>query len=239
MVVSLAELSQESFEKSNKNVILLPVGSVEPHGTHLPLGTDTIIAEALANAVSTRTGWPVLPTIQYGFIYGLRDFPGSVSIQEDLLQSLILGIGKELKRYKFKMLAVVNCHIPNSAAVTHALFKALTKDDIPGVNLTFPGYEEAYSKYCKSKLWRPGIFHADELETSIMLYLRPDLVRMENAKKNYPKPPETFGFYPHSWKEFSDISVIGDPTLASKKKGELLFNFFVEKIIALLSNRAR
>jgi creatinine amidohydrolase len=234
MVIRIGELSQESFSQVKKDVVLLPIGSLEAHGAHLPLCTDAIIAEALAGAVSDKTGWPVMPVMQYGFVYGLREFPGSIVLPEELLQAMIIDIAKEVKRYGFRFLAIINCHIPNSAPITDALFKALTQEQKPGFNFTFPGYEEAYSKYCESKLWRPGIFHAEELETSIMLYLREDLVNLEKAKRNYPTAPITFGYYPHSWKEFSEFSVIGDPTLANKKKGELLFNFFVQRIIDVL-----
>ncbi|MEM3684070.1 MAG: creatininase family protein [Conexivisphaerales archaeon] len=236
MVLFVDEMNQGSFEKLDKRVFLLPVGSVEPHGEHLPLGTDTIIAEALAKAVSDRKGWPVLPAIQYGFIYGLRDHPGSISIPEELLQDVIISLARQLKSYGASCIAIINCHIPNSPPINQALFKLLVREQIRGINLTFPGYEEAYSKFCESKLWMPGIFHAEELETSLMLFVNKSLVKMEKAVRNYPLPPKTFGFYPHSWKSFSNLSIVGDPTLATEEKGAKLFEFFVTKIIDLISD---
>lgn len=234
MVSSICEITEEEFDRTTKEAILLPIGSIEPHGKHLPLGTDIILAQAIANGVSDRTGWPTLPVMSYGFIYGLREFPGAISVPEEILRLLILNLGAEVKRSNFKILAIINCHNPNNPSISQASFKLLSRLQLKTLNLTFPGLEEAYHKYCESELWKPGIFHADELETSMMLYLRPDLVKLSLAERNYPKPPTTFGFHPHSWSDFSKISVIGDPTKASEEKGRLLFRFFVNRIIELV-----
>ncbi|MEM3798434.1 MAG: creatininase family protein [Candidatus Bathyarchaeia archaeon] len=233
MKLDISKVTQSEFKTLKKEVLLLPLGAVEAHYNHLPLGTDTIIAQSLAEEVSRRTGWPSLPAFQFGYIYGLRNFDGSISVSDELLRSFIAEMVNEAGKNNFKVLAVINCHIPNAPIINEALLRVSGKSKAKGVNLTFPGYNEAYYKFCESKMWTIGIFHADELETSLMLYLRPELVDLGKAVRNYPAAPKTFGYIPLSWAEFTSISVAGDPTLATKKKGRLIFEFFVKRIIEI------
>ncbi|MEM4092854.1 MAG: creatininase family protein [Conexivisphaerales archaeon] len=235
MKLDISRVTQSKFSSLKKDVLLLPVGSLEAHYNHLPLGTDTIIAQSFAEEVSKRTGWPFLPAFQYGYIYGLRNFNGSITISDELLRLFIVEIVKEAGKNNFKLLALINGHIPNAPVINQALLRATEETKIKGVNLTFPDYNEAYNKFCESKMWMPGIFHADELETSLMLYLQPRLVDIKKAVKNYPAVPKTFGYMSLSWDEFTSISIAGDPTLATKDKGKKIFNFFVEKIIEIIS----
>jgi hypothetical protein len=95
---------------------------------------------------------------------------------------------------------------------------------------------EVYKKFCESKQWYSGMFHAEEIETSLILYLRPELVKMEKAKASYPERPRDFGLRYIPWEEFNKVGIIGDPTKSSADKGKMIFEFFLKQIVDLINN---
>lgn len=223
---------QDLAKKSKK--ALLPIGAQEAHGYHLPLNTDSIIAYALAEAASKKTNALLLPLLPYGHVRGLKNFPGSITLSENTLKKIILEISDSLQKDGIEKLYVINGNIPNVEAIELASEEMHSKIKI--FNLTFPNASEVYKKFCESKQWHPGMFHAEEIETSLILYLRPELVHMEKAKTNYPKKPKDFGLRYIPWEEFNPIGIIGDPTKASAEKGKIIFEFFLKQIVDIINN---
>jgi creatinine amidohydrolase len=114
-------------------VAILPVGSVEAHGPHLPLTTDSIIAEAIAREVGKRLDAFVLPVFHYGTLWSLKDFPGSTWIERDTLTRAIYEIGAVLATHGFKMFVVINAHIGNTDSIKEGLRKLIK--DYPQLNV--------------------------------------------------------------------------------------------------------
>lgn len=230
----MTSVTMDVFESHvrDRQTVLLPVGAVEAHGNHLPIDTDIIIATSLVEEVSSRTGIIALPPLSYGYLKGLRDFPGSISVRPDTFRALLADIAFSLAEKGVSKLGVVNCHIPNSPLIDE--ISHMMKDKIAVLNLTFPGLEHVLKNICTSRQWHPGIFHAEEIETSLMLWLRPNLVDMSKARPSYPQKPPDFDVRYVSWKDFTDNGVVGDPTQATKEKGEKIFNYFVDQIVALI-----
>jgi creatinine amidohydrolase len=212
---------------------ILPIGAQEAHGNHLPLNTDNIIAFELARKASQLTGAILLPLLPYGHIRGLRNFPGSVSLRENLLKEVILDIANSIYKDGIDRLYVINGHIPNSHAIDAASEEIAPKVKI--FNLTYPNSSEIYKKFCDSNQWHPGIFHAEEIETSLILYLKPKLVKIDKAITNYPNKPLDFGFRYIPWEEFNIHGIIGDPTKASARKGKLIFKFLLDYIVDFIN----
>jgi creatinine amidohydrolase len=218
---------------TGRRAALLPVGAVEAHGHHLSIETDDVIAEALVREVSSRTGILALPAVSYGYLKGLRDFQGSVSLSQDTFRMVLSDIAVALAEKGFSKLGVVNCHIPNSPLIDEV--SHLVKSRIRMLNLSFLDVGYVLNNICTSKQWHPGIYHAEEIETSLMLHLRPELVDMSKAKPSYPAKPKDFGIRYMHWSDFTPDGVVGDPTQATKEKGEKIFDYFVSQIIDLMS----
>lgn len=226
------DIYENSVKKSKK--ALLPVGAQEAHGYHLPLSTDSIIAYALAKAASKRSNALLLPLLPYGHVRGLKNFRGSISLSENTLKQIILEISDGLQKDGIEKLYVINGNIPNVQAIDWASEE--TRSNVKIFNLTFPGASEVYKKFCESKQWYSGMFHAEEIETSLILYLRPELVKMEKAKASYPERPRDFGLRYIPWEEFNKVGIIGDPTKSSADKGKMIFEFFLKQIVDLINN---
>ncbi|HKM51471.1 MAG TPA: creatininase family protein [Candidatus Bathyarchaeia archaeon] len=227
-------LKMDDFASSSaaEKAVLMPVGAVEAHGHHLPVETDNIIAEALVSELAKRTNLPTLPLLAYGYVKGLRDYDGSVTLGADTFKMVLRDISVSLSESGFSRLCMVNCHIPNSPLIDEV--SLLVKDKIKLLNFSFFGIDHVLKNICTSKQWHPGIFHAEEIETSLMLYLRPELVDMDKAEPSYPQKPRNFGLLYTSWKEFTPEGVIGDPTQATSKKGENIFRYLVDEIVSVL-----
>jgi len=223
----------EYLKTSEVPTAILPVGSVEAHGPHLPLTVDSIIAEAIAREVGKRVGALVLPTLHYGQLWSLRNFPGSVWLESDTLSRVIYEIGASLKRHGFKLLVVINGHIGNAGALKEGLRRLM--DEGLHVMVFNPGLiREIAVKYIESKFWHKTYFHAEEIETSLMLYLRPESVRMERASADYPETPFDLDYTFIPWDKLTRRGVIGDPTKATKEKGKAIFEEAVRRITALV-----
>ncbi|KUO43208.1 MAG: hypothetical protein APU95_01790 [Hadesarchaea archaeon YNP_N21] len=225
---------EETLHKSD--LAILPLGAIEEHGPHLPLSTDLIIAEAIAKKVAEKTDAILLPSIPYGYVLSGRDYPGSISIEAGTLSSLIEDICKVLLKQGIKKIAIINQHVPN-APIIRILSKKLEEElGIKLMCITMPGFQEILNEICESKPWHTGIVHAEEIETSLMLAIKPDLVDMGKAVKEYPPVPEAFDSMPISWRKLSKSGSLGDPTIASAEKGRKILDLMVKKAIEIIKS---
>ena len=184
-------------------VVLVPVGSFEQHGPHLPFETDLIVAKSVAREVALRLGLKVGPSINVGVSIEHMDFAGTRTLSTEEFKKRISGVAEEYGDVVF-----INGHGGNN--------KYLRELSVKHVNLT--------------SLFKP-YDHAGEIETSLMLYLRPELVKEKEIRKHEFSWPKADG-----WKtiDYSKSGVLGDPTKASKEKGEEYFKALVEKTIQAL-----
>lgn len=234
-----ADLNQEQAAALRELDVtaLLPLGAVEVHGNHLPLGTDAYLAEALAKMVAERLGrqaCTVLPVLPYGQVWSLGKAPGSISISDDVLRGILEDIGTGLWQAGIKRLAVINAHLGNEAAVKAAARSLLGRCPIKVYSFTYPGAEEISRKVCTAPPPRKGYFHACEIETSYMLYACPDKVDMDKAVCRYPDFPADADCTPALWTDFMDTAVLGDATQATAQKGQAILEGVVERICRIL-----
>lgn len=212
---------------------LLPFGAVEEHGPHLPLGTDWYAADALADRIADSAGLLRLPTVPYGQVWSLAHFPGSLSISDQTLVAIVTELAGGLRRSGVRGLVLLSAHLGNAAALRTAT-RRLAEDGFPAIALTYPGLAEAAGKVRESAESHPGIMHADELETSVMLALHPDRVDMSRATAEYPDYPADFDVAAVRWDTVSETGVFGDATRATAEKGRLLVDHVVQTATALV-----
>lgn len=201
-------------------VAILPFGALEQHGPHLPLSTDTVMAGGLAGQLADELDAILLPPITFGEAWNNTGFPGTISLSPSTVRALAVDIGNSLAESGVRALIVVNGHFGNRAPLELAARDLLTQCGYPVLLLDYPGLEQAASEICDSKPAAPSFYHADEVETSIMLRLQPEVVQMDKAEAEYPEFPELWGSQPIRLDSFCRSGVFGDPRPATAEKGQ-------------------
>jgi creatinine amidohydrolase len=203
---------------------VMGVGALEQHGPHLPLATDTIIAADVARRLAEATDGLLLPPAPFGDAWNNEGFPGTISISPETVRAVIVDIGRGLKAAGVSGLIVVNGHFGNREPIGRASRELQQSHQFPVLYLDYPGLERLAAEICESEPAAPSFYHADEVETSMILALQPGAVRMELAKPEYPAFPPTYGSEPIMLHTFSATGVFGDPTAATAEKGERLLS---------------
>lgn len=214
-------------------VAILPMGALEQHGHHLPLGVDIYLAEGISRRLSERTGALLLPAVPFGYSWVWRDIPGTVSMQQHHVESIIKDVAHSVSRYGVKLLILVNGHDSNNTSMKYAARELADEIDMPVSYLFYPKMEQIRQAHCESSTW-DGMIHACEFETSLMLAIKPELVDMDKAVKEYPEQPNLYGKSTISLGDLSDSGVYGDATLATKEKGEQMLEEFLDEMENLI-----
>jgi creatinine amidohydrolase len=168
-----------------KDVILIPVGSVEQHGLHAPLGTDSFVAIHLTEDASAEADVISAPPLWLGWTPAHMVLPGTISIEPSVLEALLFQEIRSLSAHGFKNFIVVNGHrIANLPWMQIAAQKAQSE-----LNVRVVIFDPAYmSKEIATELgFGPG--HGEEGETSQMLYIRPELIDLRKAVDSADQPP--------------------------------------------------
>ncbi len=162
-------------------VALLPVGAIEQHGPHLPLGTDTFLAEALSRAVMQRVPHDllVLPTLSIGHSLEHVDYAGTLTIAVEPLLSCWLEVGRSVARAGIRKLLILNAHGGNVPLVQLAALRLRQELGLLVARGNYFAFGQPPGLFDQDEL-RHGL-HGGELETSLMLHLHPALVRRERA----------------------------------------------------------
>ncbi|MBW2412047.1 MAG: creatininase family protein [Deltaproteobacteria bacterium] len=233
--------AQKRFEQVD--IALLPVGSIEQHGPHLPLDTDAFDANHLALRIAEACSQPkplVLPGISYGVAYHHEDFKGTVSISNDTLSRLVYDIGISISRSGIKKLVIINGHGGNSPALNYAA-QMINRDAHIFVCVD-TGETSDVDVY--SLVETPNDVHAGEIETSAALAVRPHLVNMDLARREVPEFSSRYLDFTSkrgvSWyaytRRISQSGVMGDPTKASIEKGNKIWEMMITHLVALIED---
>ncbi|MCS7131925.1 MAG: creatininase family protein [Hadesarchaea archaeon] len=215
-----------------KSDVIIPVGSTEEHGYHLPLSTDTIIAYELAKAVGERLGILVMPPIPYGICRHTTPYPGTTGVSFDSLRNFVGDVLSDLWAKGFKAFYLITGHAGSAHKV--ALREAGRTLAVKGAEVyVIDPYEMGILDLLEENKLPQFPGHADEVETSLMLYQRPELVDEKKIVDELPKL-ERFRLV----EERPTVSgVFGRPTLASKEKGEKIFNGMVDGVVKIIRSR--
>ena len=209
---------------------ILPLGATEQHGPHLPQNTDTILAEALACRVAERSAGLVLPPLPIGYSWVWRDYPGSLTFSFDTFRAVIKDIARSLERNGCRAMLLMTAHGANPQPLKYTARELTDEMEMKILRVFYPNLSQLIAD-AESAMWAPMNFHADEFETSLMLYLRPDLVRMDRAVKEYPPRSMDYEMSSLPMGALSESGVFGDATVATAEKGERWFNACVESIV--------
>jgi creatinine amidohydrolase len=216
-------------------VALLPVGATEQHGPHLATGTDTLLADHVANAAAEQTGDVVLPALPYGCSLGHTDrWPGTLSLHPATMIGVVVELGRWAHASGFRKLVIVNGHATNGPPCQSAILQLRHElpDLRPGFVSLFDLTPEIGARYTEDA---PD-FHANEAETSMLLHLAESQVRADRA---IDEPDRTVGrVLSYAMPVVTSSGVVGKPSTASAERGAALVEQLVEALVDLL-RRAR
>ncbi len=215
-------------------VVLMAVGHTEQHGYHLPLSTDTLIIDAIARGVEEALPDVILrvPTLPYGVSMHRAQFPGTLSVNGHAWENFVLEAIERFVERGYDKFYLINGHGGNHSFLVNAVKYA--GDCWPHIfcatsflYLTASGYKEL--QRLRESVFPGGIGHACELETSLILHLRPDLVHMERAvdETNFISTPEYYMDWIEGgalianppWTDDTLTGAYGQPSVASADKG--------------------
>jgi creatinine amidohydrolase len=229
--ILLEDLTWVEAEKvlTEKTIIVIPLGAAaKEHGPHLKLKNDWLIAEYLKQRVLERSDVVIAPTINYNFYPAFLEYPGSTSLRLETARDLIIDVCKSLARYGPRRFYVLNTGVSTLRALQPAA-ESLAKE---GLELRYTDILKITGPVEKAVGKQPGGTHADEIETSMMLYMAPATVDMKKAAKDYhPSSERGLTRDPKGKGVYSPTGIYGDATLATRAKGEQVTKALVGGIL--------
>jgi creatinine amidohydrolase len=240
----VGEMTWPEYKASvRRSVILLPVGSTEQHGPHLPLSVDQILPTKLAELVAEELGALVLPTIPYGYKSqpesgGGQSFPGTTSLDGNTLVHVVLDVLREVHRHGGRKFVLFNGHYENTMFLKEAadLFVRQAKDarvmcvawaDVIETNVV----EEVFAD-CGFPGW--DVEHAAVTETSLMMCFAPGLVRKDRIVDDQFREKPTYAMFPPDENKIPSTGVLYKATFASIEKGEKLVKHLVPRLTRII-----
>jgi creatinine amidohydrolase len=240
--IRVADLTWVEAERvlDTGTVVVIPLGAeAKEHGPQLRLENDFVLAEYYADRVLRASGVVVYPTVNYGFYPSFVEYPGSTTLRLETARDMIVDIIRTIARHGPKRFYVLNTGV----STIRALAPARDSLAASGIVMTFTDILNV-GKAAEDQIRKQeGGTHADELETSMMLYMHPELVDMSKAVKDYH--PGAGGLTRDSaaavrdGKVWSRSGVFGDATLATREKGRILVEAQVKDMLAEIETLRR
>jgi creatinine amidohydrolase len=231
----LQELTQKVIREQKYQLAILPIGSTEAHGMHVPYGSDAFHSAAIADRICERA-WEknahaaLLPTVPYGVQGNTLGFPMTINVRQATLDAIVMDIVHSLEFQGIHKLMIINGHGGND-------FKPLLRD-VYGKTKVFVclvDWWKVGSDKAK-ELFEKGGEHADEMETSVGMALFGDLVHLADAgdgstnRSRFEAIDRGWVSIARPWHLVTKDSTHGDPRKASKQKGEAYIEIVVERL---------
>jgi creatinine amidohydrolase len=226
------EMNREEFAAAMKRnpIIVLPIGSMEEHGAHLPLGSDTFEIDFIVERLSKKMDLLILPTINYGNCGSTYNFPGTISIGFETLKSLIIDILREIIRHKGRRVLVISGHAGSNHMVAMRQAAQTMVKGTPGLKIMVMSDYDLVPGYKGGSIpsWDG---HAGKAETSRMLNIRPDISK--RGKTATKAKYQEFMILPNPEIQFP-TGVSGDPRRASAELGRKIDEYVLRRLMALI-----
>lgn len=235
----LDEINYGAAGRLDYEVAVLPIGATEAHGLHLPYGTDTIQAEAVAERACERAAERgakvlLLPAMPYGVNENTLGFPWTMSLAPSTLFAFVSDIVSSAEEHGIQKFVLLNGHGGNE-------FKPLLRELFrhTSVHLFLLDWWMVASGI-HDEIFEQGGEHANEMETSLLMHLKPDLVDTGNMGRGRPRPSrltalnEGWVWIARPWHLLTEDSGVGDPAAASADKGERFLEAVADRVCSFL-----
>ena len=231
MILGQATMTEFKKHLKKTKTIIFPFGTVEEHGRHLPLNTDTLIANEILKRVVKKRKVFLAPPLYYGVCTTTRKHPGTITIAPETLRMLTSDIMKNAYEKGLRNFILVSGH---AGGIHMSALKEVTEtliEELKGIRIAvISPYEFLFSEL-SSLTDTPNDSHAGELETSLVLSLAPELVK-GTSKEEYPKLPKPF--LVRDKLKYWRGGVWGNPNKATKEKGDRAVRLIVKKIVEII-----
>lgn len=237
-----------------EKVVILPIGSVEQHGHHLPLDVDFKLASSVCVAAGERSPADILvmPPVNYGYCHHVMDFPGTINIEQSTFIRFLLDITRSVAYHGFKRIVLVNGHGSNHALVDQVMRQTNLQTDATCAMLSWWQLVADYwNREVRTSQMPGGCAHACELETSMYLHVDGEHVRTDHIRGSIPEFMSdvpggekwqwldlTMGMGPANINEwtssYSETGSIGQPEHATQEKGRLAFEHSVNQLVEMV-----
>ncbi|PWT72527.1 MAG: hypothetical protein C5B46_06700 [Proteobacteria bacterium] len=214
---------------SSNSVVVIPIGAAaKEHGPHLPLNNDWTIAEYLACRLLEAAPVVVAPTVNYHHYPAFAEYPGSVSLRLETARDLIIDICKSFMAFGPRRFYALNTGV----STLHALRPAAAALAACGALLHYTDIRAVGRARVQQLEEQDGGGHADEIETSLMLYIAPASVDMTKAVCDYEPGSGRLTRTPGGQGVYSATGIYGDATLASREKGRTIADAMTQGILS-------
>ncbi|MBP3089409.1 creatininase [Corynebacterium sp. sy017] len=236
-----AAATWEDIAAATDSIAIVPVGSCEQHGRHLPLSTDTIIAQHIAAGVEKLIDAVVFPEIHYGyrsnpFSGGGPLFPGTIDLSAMALISLATDILTEILADGFSKVLIINSHFENQFPLQEAMICAQQQAG-RDVKIMQTNWWDPLPEHILNQLFDQGTFpgwaleHGALTETSLMLHIAPDVVRQQNYPQEVSFSPPTYLRVPSQKTDIPSHGALASAAGASAAKGKIIAQAAIAGIV--------
>ncbi len=224
-------------------IVLLPIGSTEAHGPHLPLGTDAVLSDELAlrAAVALESAGrevAIAPTLSYAITEYASEFAGTVSLSPATAVSLVADVCASLHAQGFARVCLVNSHL-EPAHVESLKAACACAEQRTGHKVAFPDQLDRRWARTLTEEYKRGACHAGSYETSLVLAARPELVRDEVRAGLSPLPIDLAKAMKSGVKTFKEAGAerayFGDPAAASVAEGNAIYALLVTMVVTTVA----
>jgi creatinine amidohydrolase len=253
--VVMSELTWVEYQRrltAEDAIVILPVGALEQHGPHLPLGCDAVLATEMARRAAGRVGAVVAPALSYGYKSqpksgGGNHFCGTTSLDGHSLSMTVRDIVKEFARHDAKKIALIDGHYENGMFLTEGIDLALRDlhyngtRDVKVVRMLYCEHikQETLDRIFPQGYPGPALEHAATLETSMMLYLFPELVHLDKVPSDSLPQFPPYDVYPTNVDWVPASGVLSPASAATAEFGKLLVDEFVDLVTNVLQREFR
>lgn len=246
--IYMKDMTWAEFNKRKSDIVILPVGSTEQHSYHLPLSTDAVIADGISAELAKKINGIVMPPLVYGYKSkpmsgGGPLFPGTIDLNGSTLTALVSDILEELCLDGIKHIFINNAHFENEAFILEAV--DIISRKYPEVTIIESNWWDVLSQDIIDRVFEdvpfPGwaLEHAAVTETSLIMYLAPNLVNTDKIPEKIDFTPVAYHKYPIIKGMVPDSGALASAKGSSAEKGKLIVDSAVEEFIKIIEKHMK
>ena len=233
--IKLMSSSEFAERKKTCDTVIIPVGATEVYGPHMPMGSDIIVAQDIAELVAAKTNAMIGPSLEVGESYSLTKYPGTMYLRPTTWMAVIEDFMTSLLHLGFQNFMFINGHAGNVPMVGQICRPLERELGIKTAQVDWWRFTQQKALgVCETTGWMCH-GHASECGTSVMLHLHPEYVDMSKAECVTPKEGEDYGKYDDFidytvFNETTECGILGDATIATAEKGKVVVERCVDRI---------